>query len=87
MVGIPTITDNGIKVTCKINPEIRPNRTITVASKQLRLNAVSGIYRVGSVEYFGDNRDGPFDVNVHAEAVQGGNQVDEGIQVRKALPV
>ena len=87
MVGVPTITDNGIRVVSRINPEIRPNRTITVASETLKLNAVSGVYRIGALEYYGDNMEGDFNINIEAESVQSGDTVDEGISVRKALPV
>lgn len=87
LVGSPTITDNGVKVRATMNPGIRPNRTIVVDAKTLKLNAISGTYRVGNAEYYGDNRDGPFFIDIQGESVQGGKTVDEGIPVRRAIPV
>lgn len=79
MVGIPKLTDNGIRVTTLINPEIRPNRVIKVQSDFVDLNADDGEYRVGRIDYSGDNRGGRFDMVIHAEAIKGG-VVDEGAQ-------
>lgn len=77
MIETPTITDNGIKVSALLNPEIRPNRRIRVESELIEMNAQDQIYRVGNVNYSGDNRDGSFTVSIHGEAVKGG-KVDEG---------
>jgi hypothetical protein len=77
MIDTPTITDNGIKVSTLLNPEIRPGRRVKVESSVIDLNATNGIYRVSECTFSGDNRDGDFKVDVTGEAVQG-NKVDEG---------
>ncbi|NTS31259.1 hypothetical protein HQ945_08325 [Phyllobacterium sp. BT25] len=77
MVDTPTITDNGVKVSALLNPEIRPNRRVQIKSETLEMNAEGGEYRVSQCDYSGDNRDGDFVVQVHGEAIKGG-KVDEG---------
>lgn len=77
MIDTPTITDNGVKVRCLLNPEIRPNRRVQIESQMLEMNAEGGMYRVSEVTYSGDNRDGTFEVALHGEAIKGG-RVDEG---------
>lgn len=88
MVDYPAITDNGVRVTTLLNPEIRPNRTVQIQSEFLQMNAASGIYRVSQVRFYGDNRDGDFHSEVIGESLQG-ETVDEGtgIRVLRALPV
>lgn len=77
MVDVPAITDNGIKVSALLNPEIRPNRTVIVKSETLEMNAEGGRYRVSQCHFHGTNRDGDFFVDVHGEAIKGA-KVDEG---------
>ena len=77
LIDTPTITDNGVKVTALLNPEIRPNRRIRVISEVLEMNAEGGDYRVSQVAFSGDNRQGDFRVEVHGEAIKG-SKVDEG---------
>ncbi len=77
MINTPTITDNGVKVDCLLNPEIRPNRRVRIQSEVLEMNAEGGEYRVSEATYSGDNRDGDFKVSIHGESIQGG-KVDEG---------
>ncbi|PHP66555.1 hypothetical protein CSC94_12765 [Zhengella mangrovi] len=77
LIGVPTITDNGVKFEALLNPEIRPNRKVQIESQTLEMNGEGGIYRVSSVTYSGDNRDGDFKVAGHGEAYSGG-KVDEG---------
>lgn len=77
MIDTPTITDNGIRVSTLLNPEIRPGRRVKVESSIIDLNATDGIYRVSECTFSGDNRDGDFRVAVTGEAVQG-TKVDEG---------
>lgn len=77
MIDVPTITDNGVKVSCLLNPEIRPNRRVQIESQTLEMNAEGGMYRVSQATYSGDNRDGDFKVSIHGESVKGG-KVDEG---------
>lgn len=77
LVGTPTITDNGVKVTALLNPEIRPNRRVRIESQTLEMNAQNGEYRVSEVIYSGDNREGDFLVAITGESVNG-KKVDEG---------
>lgn len=79
MIGTPAITDNGVKVSAMLNPEIRPNRRVQVKSQTLEMNAADGMYRVSDVTYSGDNMTGDFKVDITGEAVKGG-KVDEGIK-------
>jgi hypothetical protein len=78
MIGSPTITDNGVKVKCLLNPGIRPNRTVIVKSEVLEMNAEDDTYRVSQVDFSGDNQTGDFVADVHGEAISGG-KVDEGV--------
>jgi len=80
MIGTPAITDNGVRVSALLNPEIRPNRRIQIKSQTLEMNAADGMYRVSEVTYSGDNRDGDFQVDITAEAIKGG-KVDQGVNV------
>lgn len=77
MVGTPTLTDNGVKVSALLNPEVRPGRRVRIESETLEMNAEGGEYRVSQCTYSGDNRDGDFVVDIHGEAVKGG-KVDQG---------
>lgn len=78
MVGTPTITDNGVKVKCLLNPAIRPNRTVKVQSSVLEMNSQDDTYRVSELEFTGDNMSGDFIASVHGESISGG-KVDEGV--------
>lgn len=77
MIDTPAITDNGVRVSCLLNPEIRPNRRVQVKSGIIDMNADGGMYRVSQASYRGDNFDGDFSVEVVGESVRGG-KVDEG---------
>lgn len=79
MIDAPTITDNGVKVSCLLNPEIRPNRTVQIESQMLEMNGEGGLYRVSQVGFNGDNTEGDFRAEVHGEAIKGG-KVDEGVK-------
>lgn len=77
LVDVPTITDNGVSATVLLNPEIRPGRRVQIKSDLVELNAEDGIYRVSSVSFNGDNRDGRFLAEIEGESVRNG-KVDEG---------
>lgn len=77
LIDTPTITDNGVKFSALLNPEIRPNRRIRLEAQTLEMNAENGEYRVGEVTYSGNNREGDFTVSGTAESIAGG-KVDEG---------
>lgn len=77
LIGVPSITDNGVKAEALINPEVRPNRTVKIECETLTMNGEDGEYRVSSITYAGDNMNGKFTMNIHGEALQGG-KVKEG---------
>ena len=77
MLDDPRLTDNGVKIRSLINPEVRPNRKIKVESERVKLNADNGEYRVGRIDYQGDNRSGTFEMIIHGESIIGG-VVNEG---------
>lgn len=79
MIGTPAITDNGVRVSALLNPEIRPNRRVQIKSQTLEMNAADGMYRVSECTYSGDNYTGEFKVDITGEAIKGG-KVDEGIK-------
>lgn len=66
MLGVPTLTDEGIRVPVLLNPQIRPNRVVRVLSETLGMGpgADAGRFRVDRATYSGDNRDGDFRVDV-----------------------
>lgn len=77
LIDVPTITDNGVKASAMLNPEIRPNRRVQIKSEVLEMNAEGDMYRVSQCTYTGNNYEGNFEVQIHGEAVKGG-KVDEG---------
>ncbi len=79
MIGIPTFTDNGIKVTALLNPSVRPNRLVAIESDIVELNSENGLYRVSQVDFNGDNTQGDFTMAIHGEAINAG-KVDQGVK-------
>ncbi|WP_245462595.1 phage protein [Rhizobium leguminosarum] len=79
MIGTPAITDNGVRVSALLNPEIRPNRRVQLKSDTLEMNGDDGMFRVTSASYSGNNMDGEMKVDITGEAVKSG-KVDEGIK-------
>ncbi|MEJ8308611.1 phage protein [Agrobacterium larrymoorei] len=79
MIGTPAITDNGVRVSALLNPEVRPNRRVQLKSQTLEMNADDGIYRVSTVTYSGDNHNGDFKIDITGESVKG-DKVDEGVK-------
>lgn len=77
LIDTPTITDNGVKASALLNPEVRPNRRVQIISQVLEMNAEGDMYRVSQADYSGDNREGDFKVTIQGEAISGG-KVDEG---------
>lgn len=73
MIGVPTITDTGIRVEALMDPQIRPNRVVRVISETLAMNTgqSEGRFRVDTAHYTGNNKDGPFVVSVD------GTRIDE----------
>ena len=81
LVDVPTITDNGVKVSALLNPAIRPNRRVHIESQTLEMNAKNGEYRVSECVYSGDNRSGQMLVSIVGEAVKGGGGGDDPAKV------
>lgn len=79
LIGVPTITDNGVQAVALLNPEIRPNRKVVIQSETLEMNSEGGAYRVSAARYYGDNRNGSFHVVIDGERIEGG-KVDEGVK-------
>lgn len=77
MIGVPSITDSGVIVKSLLNPQIRPNRKINIRSETTDRAGASGEYRVSSVAYFGDNRDGDFACEIEAELINSGKTVQK----------
>lgn len=77
MIDVPAITDNGVRVSALLNPDVRPGRRVRVESQVLGMNGANGEYRVSSCQFSGDNREGHFKVDITGEKVNGG-KVDEG---------
>lgn len=84
LIGVPTLTDAGVKADCMMSPEIRPSRRVRIESEVLEMNSEGGVYRVGSCTYSGNNRDGDFKVSLTAESTTG-KTVNEG-PARPAIP-
>jgi hypothetical protein len=77
LVGTPTITDNGCKVTALLNPQIRPNRRVQIKAQTLEMNSKNGEYRVSECRYSGNNYDGDMIVHITGESISD-KKVDEG---------
>ncbi len=77
LIGSPCITDNGVTFKCMLNPELAPGRPVYVSSPMLEETANGGMYRLGTVTFSGDNRDGDFEADCRAEEIAGG-KVNEG---------
>ncbi|GJD30024.1 hypothetical protein PMNALOAF_1267 [Methylobacterium adhaesivum] len=74
MVGVPSVTDAGIKVTTLLNPQLRCNRLVKVESQILELNGKGQRYRISGLSFSGDNRDGDFHAVVQGETVKGASE-------------
>jgi hypothetical protein len=79
LIGVPTITDKGVKVDALLNPQIRPGRRVRIESQVLEMNSEGGVYRVSSATFSGNNRNGDFKVSIEGEKIQNG-KVDKGVK-------
>jgi len=77
MIGAPAVTDNGVKVSALLNPGLQVNRTVVIQSEVLEMNRKGSVYRIGALDFSGDNQEGDFTVAIHGETVNG-DKVDEG---------
>lgn len=77
MLGVPSITDNGVKVDTLLNPQLRINRTVKVKSEVLEMNDAPERYRISGLSFSGCNIDGDFKASIHGERIDG-KKVDKG---------
>lgn len=77
LVGVPTVTDNGVEATVLLSPGLRPGRQVRIVSDLAEIGAEDGLCRISSLTHAGDNYDGDFTTKITGEAVRGG-RVDEG---------
>ena len=78
LIGSPEITDNGVLITAQIEPNIRPGRLVRCSSRLIEMNAKDNTYRVGQVDFSGDNTRGEWKMVVHGESLLANGDVDEG---------
>ncbi len=80
MIGIPTVTDKGVKIKALLNPEIAPGRTIDVRSgfldeesgkEKRKSDDGGGLFRVSEVTFSGTNRGEEFYVEAEANRIEG----------------
>ena len=84
MIGIPTVTDKGVRVKALLNPNIAPGRQIDVRSDFLdeesgrdkrATDDGGGLFRVSEVTFSGSNLGEEFYVEAEASRVEGGKAV------------
>jgi hypothetical protein len=84
MIGIPTVTDKGVKIKALLNPNIAPGRTIDVRSDFLdeesgkdkrKSDDGGGLFRVSECTFSGTNRGEEFYVEAEGNRVEGGKVV------------
>lgn len=84
MIGIPTVTDKGVRVKALLNPNVSPGRQIDVRSEFLdeesgRDKRASddggGLFRVSEVTFSGTTRGEEYYVEAEASRVEGGKAV------------
>lgn len=80
MLGIPEITDKGVKIKALLNPKVAPGRLIDVRSDFLdeesgrdkrKSDEGGGIFRVSDVTFSGTNRGDEFHVEAEGSRVEG----------------
>jgi len=81
LIGVPEVTDKGIKARCLITPRIRPNRLVDVRSQFLDeasgrgkqgSDQGGGLFRVATVAFSGTSRGPEFYLDIEGNRVQGG---------------
>ena len=84
MLGIPEITDKGVKVKALLNPNVAPGRLIDVRSDFLdqesgrdkrKTDQGGGLFRVSDVTFSGTTRGDEFYVEAEGSRVEGGKVV------------
>ncbi|EHP94873.1 baseplate hub protein [Methylorubrum extorquens] len=82
MLGVPTPTDKGVKVTTLIIPGLAPGRLIDVRSdfidtgagqsrEKRSTDAGGGLFRIATIAYAGSSREDDFTAEIEANRVQG----------------
>lgn len=84
MIGIPEVTDKGVKVKALLNPNVAPGKMIDVRSDFLdeesgrdkrKSDDGGGLFRVASVTFEGTNRGEEFYVEAEGNRVEGNKVV------------
>jgi ethanolamine utilization microcompartment shell protein EutS len=84
MIGIPTVTDKGVRIKALLNSEIAPGRTIDVRSDFLdeasgkdkrKSDDGGGLFRVSEVTFSGTNRGEEFYVEAEGNRIEGSKVV------------
>lgn len=82
MLGVPTPTDKGVKVTTLIIPGLAPGKRIDVRSdfidtgagqsrEKRSTDAGGGLFRIATIAYAGSSREDDFTAEIEANRVQG----------------
>lgn len=80
LIGAPSLTDKGVKLTAILRPEFAPGKVIRVRSAFLDEESArakrdsdegGGLYRIASVEFRGGNRQNDFYAEIEANRVEG----------------
>ena len=82
MLGVPTPTDKGVKVTTLIIPGLAPGKLIDVRSdfidtgagqqrEKRSTDAGGGLFRIATIAYAGSSREDDFTAEIEANRVQG----------------
>ena len=81
MINSPTITENGVNVTCLLNPKLLPNRAIKIESLgsdasignlyfyEVKATSGEGTYKIEEVTFSGDSREGDWLSSIKARRI------------------
>jgi hypothetical protein len=72
MLGVPTVTDDGIGVSVLLNPDLKIGRRIRVKSQTLEMNEEESEYRISGLAHSGDSLQGEFKTEVSGEKIESG---------------
>lgn len=77
LIGVPDVTDSGVRVTAILNPQIRVGRVIEVRSETLEMNEAEARYRVSQVVFNGDTHADQYYAQVDGERIDGDRVVED----------
>jgi hypothetical protein len=77
MIGVPSVTDNGIQVACILNPQIKIGRVIEVRSETLDMNDEQGRFRVSGITFAGDTHADEYMADITGERLDGEDVIEE----------